>query len=330
VAAPAVLLEQALPERAGALVGVLLGPDELRDDLGRAHRPAEPHAGEEGLREGACLEDDVGGERPKARRPVLAEGELAVSDVLDEEEALMPRELDEGLSALGREADSRRILVVRDRVQELRRQAARQDSLELVDAESVVIERDAHDLGLEALEGHHGAEVGRRLHRDGVAAIDEDLADELERLDCAAREEELLLGRPPPLEPLEPSGDEVAGPRQSLRRRVLERGRVARLDELAQDIGHNPTGERGRVRQPAGERDDVLRPREREDGDQPLPRAASSAAGEVALPAAEFLVDGHGGILSRVLVEIACLLGRGQRSVRRPKPSLGKDDEFVQ
>src|SRR5687768_10675998 len=159
----------------------------------------------------------------------------------------MPRVLDQGLSALGREADSRGILVVWDRVEELRREAAHENSLELVDAESLVVERDAHDLGLEALESHDGAEVGRRLHSDGVAAVDEDLADELERLDCAAREEELFLGRSPLLEALEPPGDEVAGARQTLRRRVLERGRIARLDELAEDVCDDPTGERGRV-----------------------------------------------------------------------------------
>ena len=38
---------------------------------------------------------------------------------------------------------------------------------------------------------------------------------------------------------------------------------------------------------------DVLRAREREDGDEPLPRPASCALGEVPLPAPGFLVDGH-------------------------------------
>ena len=49
-AAPRVLLEEPLAERAGALVGVLLRGHELRDDLRGPGRPAEPHAREERLR----------------------------------------------------------------------------------------------------------------------------------------------------------------------------------------------------------------------------------------------------------------------------------------
>ena len=64
------LLEQALAERAGALIRVLLGGDELRGDVGRPGRPAEAHAGEERLRGGARLEDDVRAEAPEARRRV--------------------------------------------------------------------------------------------------------------------------------------------------------------------------------------------------------------------------------------------------------------------
>ena len=45
VTATRVLLEETLTHRARALVGVLLGPDELRHDVGRARRPAEADAG---------------------------------------------------------------------------------------------------------------------------------------------------------------------------------------------------------------------------------------------------------------------------------------------
>ncbi len=66
--AAAVLLEQPLAKRPRALVGVLLGPDELRDELRRAGRPAEAHAREERLRERPSLDDDVGPEAQEGRR----------------------------------------------------------------------------------------------------------------------------------------------------------------------------------------------------------------------------------------------------------------------
>lgn len=46
-----------LTKGAGALVGILLGYDQLRDDLGRPRGAAEPDAGEEGLGERADLYD---------------------------------------------------------------------------------------------------------------------------------------------------------------------------------------------------------------------------------------------------------------------------------
>src|SRR6185503_10542681 len=76
-AAAHVLLEEALPQRAGALIRVLLRGDELRRDLRRADGPAEPHAREEGLRRGARLDDDIRREAPQGGGRVVVEAELA-------------------------------------------------------------------------------------------------------------------------------------------------------------------------------------------------------------------------------------------------------------
>ena len=103
-AAAHVLLEQPLAERARALVGVLLRRDELRADLRRPDRPAEPHAREERLRRRPGLDDDVRREAPEARQRAAVEAELAVGDVLDDQEAVPPRELDERARAARREA----------------------------------------------------------------------------------------------------------------------------------------------------------------------------------------------------------------------------------
>ena len=84
----AVLLDEPLAQPAGALVGVLLRRDELGDHVGRPGRPAQPHAGEERLRERAGLEDETGRERPQARQRSAVEGQLAVGDVLDDQHAV--------------------------------------------------------------------------------------------------------------------------------------------------------------------------------------------------------------------------------------------------
>src|SRR6185312_3201130 len=115
--APRVLLEEPLAERARALVGVLLRRDELRDDRSRTDRPAEPHAREERLRRRPRLDDDVGCEAPQAWRRGAVEPELAVRHVLDEQEAVAARELDERGAPLGDERHARRVLVIRDRVE---------------------------------------------------------------------------------------------------------------------------------------------------------------------------------------------------------------------
>ena len=64
------LLEEPLPERARALVGVLLGGDEPGGDVGGADRPAEPDPREHRLRCRARLDDDVRTEAPEARERV--------------------------------------------------------------------------------------------------------------------------------------------------------------------------------------------------------------------------------------------------------------------
>jgi hypothetical protein len=62
----------------------------------------------------------------------------------------------------------------------------------------VLVHRNRDDLRLEAAEGHDRAEIRRALDDDAVAAVEERRADELERLDPAARDEELAVIRPRP------------------------------------------------------------------------------------------------------------------------------------
>jgi len=56
-----------LAKPAGALIGRLLRGGELGDHVGRTRRPAEPHTGKEGLREGPHLQHDVRRKGPQRR-----------------------------------------------------------------------------------------------------------------------------------------------------------------------------------------------------------------------------------------------------------------------
>ena len=114
------------------------------------------------------------------------------------------------------------VLKVGDRVEELRRRPGGEHALELVDRKTVLVDRDTLDERLEALERHDRAQVGRRLDEDAVALVDERLAEELERLDRAAREHELALPRPPAF-PLDAVGHVLARAGEPVGRRVLER-----------------------------------------------------------------------------------------------------------
>src|SRR5581483_3645616 len=97
------LLEQPLAERAGALVRHLLRGHEPVDDAGRPGRPPEPEAGEQALRRRSGLNNDVRTEAPEARQRIVVEAQVAVGDVLDDQEAEAPRELDKCGPTIGSE-----------------------------------------------------------------------------------------------------------------------------------------------------------------------------------------------------------------------------------
>src|SRR5439155_13982111 len=196
-------------------------------------------------------------EAPEARRRRAVEAELAVGDVLDDQEPVAPRELDERAAPFDRERHARWILMVRDRVQELRPQPAGQTAREVVDVEAVLVERHGDDVGLEAVERHDRADVGRALDQDGVSGVEERLGDELERLDPTARDQQLVVARPRALLRLESRRERVTRTGEAVRRGVLERRGVSRLGELRENRSRTVRRERPRIRETARERDEL-------------------------------------------------------------------------
>src|SRR5829696_1112480 len=263
-------LEEPLPEGSRALVGQLLRCYELCGDLGRADGPAQPHAGAKWLRGRARLDDDVGAEAPEARQRLPGEPELAIGNILDDQEPVPARQLDERRAAVGREADAGRVLVVGDRVEELGAQAGLELTLQLVDLEPVLVERHCGERRLEAPERLDRAEVGGAFDDDDVTGVEVRLPDQLERLDRAARDQELVVGGPATLQPLEPVGERVQRPREPSGGRVLERAQFLPGGELLQQRRDPLARERLGVGKAAGERDQVGKAEQREHRRDPL------------------------------------------------------------
>ena len=195
VPAPQVLLDHPLAERARALVGVLLGHGELLDDLGRAGGPPQPYAGEEGLGEGAQLHDHVGRQGVQAGQPLVGEAQLAVGDVLGDQDLVRAAQLDQCLPALQRHGAAGRVLVLRDRVEHLGHLAPLDQLGEPVDDQAVLVDRHAlHDRVLPGEAGDR-ADVARLLDHDEVARVEHAAGDQRHRVDAAAGDHQLAAAR---------------------------------------------------------------------------------------------------------------------------------------
>ena len=167
--------------------------------------------------------------------------------------------------------------MVGDAVEELRPQPSPELPLQLVDLEPVLVHRNGDELRLEASKRLDRAQIGGAFDDDQIAGIEVRLADELERLDATARDQQLVVGGTAALQPLEPVRERVEWPGQTARRRVLERADLAGGGELLQERGHPLAWERGRVREAARKGDQVGQAEERQDRRDPLADVAPGA-----------------------------------------------------
>ena len=146
---------------------------------------------------------------------------------------------------------------VRDGVHERRPLASHERLLQLFDEHAVVVDLDRQEPWLIGAERGEGADVGGRLDRDHVAGIDEDLADEIERLLRAGRDDhvvgvgvDVLLGHQHRRAARASRADPWPPPYCSATSTVLGEHR-------ARDVGHLIVGERLDERHAAGERHDL-------------------------------------------------------------------------
>ena len=163
------------------------------------------------------------------------------------------------------------------RVDELRAQALGKQPLQLVHLEPVLVHRDGDELRLEAPKRLDRAQVGRGFDDDDVAGVEIRLADQLERLDPAARDQQLVVGRTAALQPLEPVCEGVARAGQPTCRRVLERTHLAFGGELLEQRRDALARERLRVGEAAREGDQVGNSEQPQNEGDPLADIATRA-----------------------------------------------------
>ncbi len=192
----------------------------------------------------------VRGDR-RRRRAVVPE--IAVRVVLDDRHAGIAAAARGELGAPARaDRAAARVLEVRQRVEEARAGGARR---ELAGQRPAVVAGDADELGLVRNERLQRAEVGRRLDGDAAAGVDQHLADEVEPLLRAGRDQHLRRAHRDALA-RHLGGDPFAQRREAFARGVLQRlaRRVAQHPRrrLAHRLDRKGVG-RG---QAAGERDD--------------------------------------------------------------------------
>jgi hypothetical protein len=258
VALAEVLGHEQLRQRRGAQIALLLAEVHLLLHGAGRDGPADADPGGEDLRERAEVDDERAAvKRPQRRQRVALVAQEAVRVVLEHQQLALVRDLDEALAPRQRQRHAGRVLEVRDRVDELRAPALAVEPLEhlleRVDAHAVAVHLDLHDVGLVGGERRYRAGVCRRLGDDHVAWVDQRLADEVDHLLAAGRDQHVrgvdlgLLGG-------HHLRDALRNAAHALGRRVLQCPRAALRGDVAEDRGEALGGERARVGQPAGER----------------------------------------------------------------------------
>ena len=209
------------------------------------------------------------------------EAELAVGDVLDDQEPVPARELDQRGAPVAGETHTRRVLVVGDAVDELRAQAPASSRSSSSTSSPCSSSGTATSFASKLRNAWIAPRYVGAFDDHDVAGVEIRLADQLERLDPAARDQQLVVGRTAALQPLEPVCERVARPGQPACRRVLERTHLAFGGELLEQRRDALARERLRVGEAAREGDQVGDPEQRQNRGDPLADiAARSCRGE--------------------------------------------------
>ena len=128
------------------------------------------------------------------RRKLFAfEEKLAVGVVLDHEQVVLVRDLDDLVPPFERQRDACRVLEVRHEIQECRLLLA-QGILQRVRPDAVLVGRDRRDLGLEKPKSLERTEVAGVFGEDDPAFIEKELRKQFQCLLGALRDNDVVDG----------------------------------------------------------------------------------------------------------------------------------------
>ena len=148
---------------------------------------------------------DFVGEALHGGQRLAAEGVFAVEIVLDDPGVGRPRHVEHGEPLLERHGDAERMLAGGGEVDEARRGMAYLRHLP-----AVAVDRQRPQPGAGAEEGAARAEISRLLHPHGVAFVEQQAGEEIERRLAAGGDDDLLRRAADPPHGGEEAGDDVA------------------------------------------------------------------------------------------------------------------------
>jgi hypothetical protein len=196
--------------------------------------------------------------RPQGGRRLPLEAQQRVRVVLHDEEIVFLSDLEELEPTLRAQGHPRRVLEVRDDVEELdalARALTRGDALaEGLGDQSVLVHRDVDDLGLGGGEGAECPHVGGRFGEHDVTGVEQDPADEVQGL-LTAHGHDDVVRRGGDADEAHDLADLLTEPRVTLAAAVVQGHGTALEHELAQHLPHRIEGQRRRVWRAAGQAD---------------------------------------------------------------------------
>ena len=186
--------------------------------------------------------------------------QTAVRVVLDDDEVVFVRKLEQALAALGRHGHTTGILEIRNGVEELQPRVVLANAFELfleqVRAHALIVEGNRADVGLVSRESLQRTEVRGTLGDDDVAGVAERLRNEIERL-LSTRRNDDVLGLVPDAEVANEVAEHLRRFEQAVRATVLERNGLI-VDCRFGRLAHGALGQKRYVGHAACKRDDII------------------------------------------------------------------------
>ena len=186
--------------------------------------------------------------------------QTAIRVILDDDEVVFVRKLEQAFATLRRHGHATRILEIRDGVEELQPRIVLANALELfleqVRAHSLIIEGNRADVGLVGRKRLQRAEVRGAFGDDDIAGIAERLRNEVECFLGACRDDDVFW-LVPDAEVANEIAEHLRRFEQAVCAAVLERNGLI-VDCRFCSLAHGALGQKRHVGHAARKRDDII------------------------------------------------------------------------